>query len=124
MLFLVLMATVDLPAMFIVAVVPASFHRVIFVLCRFRRRRRRCCLCMSAQVVAEQDVLLYYNSRVTHEGLDDSVFWLPSAFARHAFPRLVRCSFVPDSGLMPNDIIFSSCLSTRDVCHSISRSHQ
>ena len=120
------MATVGLPAMFIVAVVPASFHRVIFVLCRFRRRRRRrrCCLCMSAQVVAEQDVLLYYNSRVTHEGLDDSVFWLPSAFAPHAFLRFVRCSFVPVSGLMPNDIIFSSCLSTRDVCHSISRSHQ
>ena len=107
MLFLVLMATVDLPAMFIVAVVPASFHRVIFVLCRFRRRRRRR-RCISAQVVAEQDVLLYYNSRVTHEGLDDSVFWLPSAFAPHAFLRFVRRSFVPVSGLMPNDIPLSS----------------
>ena len=72
------MANVDSSAMFIVAVVPASFHRVIFARCRFRRRRRRrrCCLCISAQVVAEQDVLLYYNSRVIHEVLEDSAFWL------------------------------------------------
>jgi len=73
------MAKVDSSAMFIVAVVPASsFHRVIFARCPFRRRRRRrrCCLCISVQVVAEQDVLLYYNSRVIHEVLEDSAFWL------------------------------------------------
>ena len=89
-----------------------SFHRVIFDRCRFRRRRRRrlcclcisaqvvaeqdvllycrrCCLCISAQVVAEQDVLLYYNSRVIHEVLEDSAFWLRRLRLRRTRSRAV-----------------------------------
>ena len=104
-----------------------SFHRVIFVRCRFRRLclRRRCCLCISAQVVAEQDVLLYYNSRVIHEVLEDSAFWLRRLRLRGTRSRAVYgAALFQFSPLRPFDIPFSSWHSTREVCHSIARSHQ
>ena len=89
----VLMANVDSSAMFIVAVVPASFHRVIFARCRFRRRRRPrfCSLHFSAgRSRAGRSAAVQLTSDPRGPGRQRRLA-PPSASSRHAFLRCVRC---------------------------------
>ena len=89
----VLMANVDSSAMFIVAVVPASFHRVIFARCRFRRRRRPrfCSLHFSAgRSRPGRSVVVQLMSDPRVPGRQRRLA-PPSASSRHAFLRCVRC---------------------------------
>ena len=89
----VLMANVDSSAMFIVAVVPASFHRVIFARCRFRRRRRPrfCSLHVSAgRSRPGRSVVVQLMSDPRGPGRQRRLA-PPSASSRHAFLRCVRC---------------------------------